>query len=96
VIVVDASTLVSATFRRGSVPGQAVRHALQTGRVAVSEPVMAEFLDVLHRPGLSRYIDPGLRAHLAEVAGGTQIGARAISPPPVPAPGEPPTPPKPD
>ena len=63
-IVVDASTLVSATFRRGSVPDLAVRHALRTGQVAVSEPVMAEFLDVLYRPGLAQYIKPELRADL--------------------------------
>ena len=63
-IVVDASTLVSATFRQGSVPDLAVRHALRTGGVAVSEPVMAEFLDVLHRPGLAKYVNPELRADL--------------------------------
>jgi putative PIN family toxin of toxin-antitoxin system len=64
VIVVDASTLVSATFRQGSVPDLAVRHALLTGRVVMSEPVMAEFLDVLYRPGLAQYIKPELRADL--------------------------------
>ncbi len=63
-IIVDASTLVSATFRRGSVPDLAVRHALRTGQVAVSEPVMAEFVDVLYRPGLAKYVKPELRADL--------------------------------
>ncbi len=63
-IVVDASTLVSATFRRGSVPDLAVRHALRTGRIAMSDPVMTEFLDVLYRPRLARYINPELRADL--------------------------------
>lgn len=64
VIVFDASTLVSAAFRRGSVPDLAVRHALRTDQIAVSGPVMAELLDVLHRPRLARFIDPTLRADL--------------------------------
>lgn len=64
VIVLDAFSLVSAAMRHGSVPDQAVRHALQTDRVAVSEPVMAELLDVLHRPRLARFLDPGQRADL--------------------------------
>ncbi len=63
-IVVDASTLVSAAFCRGSVPDLAVRRALTTDRIAVSEAVMAEFLDVLYRPRLARYINPELRADL--------------------------------
>ncbi len=63
-IVVDASTLVSATFRRGCVPDLAMRHALRIGKIAVSEAVMYEFLDVLYRPGLARYVKPELRADL--------------------------------
>lgn len=63
-IVVDASTLVSATFRRDGVPARAVRHALRADQLAVSEVVMAEWLDVLHRPGLARFLDPALRTDL--------------------------------
>jgi putative PIN family toxin of toxin-antitoxin system len=64
VIVLDATTLVSATFRRDGVPARAVRHALRSDRVAVSEAVLAELLDVLDRPRLARFIDPELRAEL--------------------------------
>jgi len=64
VIVFDASTLVSAAFRRGSVPDRAVRPAFRTDRIAVSEPVMAELLDVLYRPRLARFINPELRVDL--------------------------------
>ena len=60
----DASMLVSAAFRRGSVPDRAVRHAFRTDKIAVSEAMMAEPLDVLHRPRLARFIDPELRADL--------------------------------
>lgn len=63
-IVVDASTLVSATFRRDGIPARAVRHALREGQVAMSEAVIAELLDVLHRQGLARFVDPALRAEL--------------------------------
>lgn len=72
-IIFDASTLVSAAFRRGSVPDLAVRHALRTDQIAVSEPVMAEFLDVLYRPRLARFINPELRADLLG-----QIGAGGV------------------
>jgi putative PIN family toxin of toxin-antitoxin system len=64
VIVFDATTLVSATFRRDGVPARAVRHALRSDRIAVSEAVLAELLDVLDRPRLARFVDPELRAEL--------------------------------
>lgn len=63
-IVFDASSLVSAAFHRGSVPDLTVRHALRADRIAVSEPVLVELLDVLYRPRLARFIDPELRADL--------------------------------
>ena len=63
-IVLDASTLVSATFSSKGVPARAVRHALHEDQVAVSEAVMAELLDVLDRPRVARFLDPGLRAEL--------------------------------
>ena len=63
-IVLDASTLVGAAIRRGSVPDQAVRHAFETDRVAISKAMVAELVDVLHRPGLARFVDPRLREHI--------------------------------
>ena len=66
-IVFDASSLVSAAIRHGSVPSQAVRHAFQTDQIAVSEPVMAELLDVLYRPRLARFIDPEQRVDLLDL-----------------------------
>jgi putative PIN family toxin of toxin-antitoxin system len=61
VIVFDASTLVSASIGRGSVPDRAVRHAFAADRVAVSEATIAELLDVLARPRLARFINPEVR-----------------------------------
>ena len=63
-IVLDASTLVSATFSTRAVPALAVQRALREDRVAISEPVMTELLDVLHRPGVARLLQPELRAEL--------------------------------
>ncbi len=60
-IVLDASTLVGAAIRRGSVPDRAMRHAFATDRVAVSIDVVAELIDVLHRPRLARFVDPVFR-----------------------------------
>jgi uncharacterized protein len=64
VIVIDASTLVSAAFRRDGVPARAVRAALHSNRLAVSEATMAELLDVMARPRLARFVDPELRDEL--------------------------------
>lgn len=60
-IVIDASTLVSAAIARGSVPDRAMRHAFESDAVAVSEATLAELLDVFARPRLARFIDPDLR-----------------------------------
>ena len=62
--MLDASTLVSATFNRSGVPALAVEHAFATDRVAISEPVMTELLDVLHRPKVARFIRPDRRSEL--------------------------------
>lgn len=63
-IVFDASTLVSATFKRTSVPARAVRHAFRADRLAVSESVLNELVDVLARPKLTGVLDPALRSEL--------------------------------
>ncbi|MBE7157670.1 MAG: putative toxin-antitoxin system toxin component, PIN family [Rhodospirillales bacterium] len=63
-IVFDASTLVSVAVRQDSTPARALSRALRTDKVAVSEPVLAELLDVLYRPRLVRFIDPQLRIAL--------------------------------
>ena len=60
-IVFDASALVSAAIRRGSVPSRAFFHALRSDRVAVSETMLAELAGVFARPRLARFVDPGLR-----------------------------------
>ncbi len=63
-IVFDSSALVGAAIRRDGVPELALRHAFQRDRIAVSEAVMAELLDVFARPRLQRFLDPALRGEL--------------------------------
>jgi putative PIN family toxin of toxin-antitoxin system len=60
-IVFDVSALVGAAIKRDGVPEQAFRHALSHDQVAVSEPVIAELVDVFARPKLQRFLDPDLR-----------------------------------
>ena len=60
-IVLDASVLVSAAIGRGSVPDRAVRYAFARDRVAVSEPMMTELLDVFARPRLAHFLPPPQR-----------------------------------
>jgi putative PIN family toxin of toxin-antitoxin system len=73
-MVFDASTLVSATFRRDGVPAQRVRAALRLDRLAVSKATMAQLLDVLARPRLVRFLDPELRDELLG-----QLDTQAVS-----------------
>lgn len=60
-IVLDASTLVSAAIVRGSIPDRAMHHAFEADAVAVSNPTLAELVEVFARPRLVRFIDPELR-----------------------------------
>jgi len=48
------------------VPYQALRKARAVDTLAMSQPVFAELLDVLHRPRLARFMDPDLRADLLD------------------------------
>ncbi len=55
-IVGDTNALVSRLLLPASVPGQAVRKAVDNGILLVSEATMNELADVLARPKFDRYI----------------------------------------
>jgi putative PIN family toxin of toxin-antitoxin system len=55
-IVVDTNALVSRLLLPTSVPGQAVRKAVDNCILLVSEATMNELADVLARPKFDRYI----------------------------------------
>ena len=65
--VFDTSSFVSAAFRLGRLPDLALRHAFRTDDLAVSEPVLAELIDVMHRPGLACFIDPDQRSEFLDL-----------------------------
>jgi putative PIN family toxin of toxin-antitoxin system len=56
-VVFDTSTLVSAALRTGSVPYEALIHALGTGEVCASQKTLAELERVLGRKKFDRYLD---------------------------------------
>jgi putative PIN family toxin of toxin-antitoxin system len=55
-IVIDTNTLISRLLLPESVPAQAVRKAVDTGHLLVSEATMLELVQVLGRPKFDRYI----------------------------------------
>lgn len=55
-IVADTNCLLSRLLLPASVPGQAVRQAVEHGILLVSEATMNELADVLSRPKFDRYV----------------------------------------
>lgn len=55
-IVVDTNTLISRLLLPDSTPALAVRKAVDSGQLLVSEPTMLELIEVLGRPKFDRYI----------------------------------------
>lgn len=55
-IVADTNCLISRLLLPSSVPGRAVRRAVDHGILLVSEATMMELADVLARPKFDRYI----------------------------------------
>ena len=66
-IVFDASSLVGTAIGADSVPRRALHKARGQDRFALSKAVLAEVVDVLHRPRLARFIDPALRDELLDL-----------------------------
>jgi putative PIN family toxin of toxin-antitoxin system len=55
-VVADTNCLISRLLLPSSVPGKAVRQAVDHGILLVSEATMTELADVLARPKFDRYI----------------------------------------
>lgn len=55
-VVVDNNALISRLLLPASAPGRAVRKAVDTAQLLVSEPALNELADVLSRPKFDRYI----------------------------------------
>jgi uncharacterized protein len=66
-IVFDASALVSAALKAGSVPERALLRAEEVDVLALSSAVDAEIADVLSRPKFARAISPLRRQHFLAI-----------------------------
>jgi len=56
--VLDTNVLISRLLMAHSVPGRAVRHAVDTGLLLVSDATLDELADVLVRPKFDPYVTP--------------------------------------
>jgi putative PIN family toxin of toxin-antitoxin system len=53
--VFDTNALISAALLKNSINAQALTHALNIGRIAISEPVLQEFETVIFRKKFDKY-----------------------------------------
>ena len=68
-IVVDTNALVSRLLLPASVPALAVRKAIDTGALLVSESTLVEMADVLARPKFDRYVTVADRQQFLRLLG---------------------------
>jgi putative PIN family toxin of toxin-antitoxin system len=79
-IVADTNCLVSRLLLPSSVPGIAVRKAVDSGLLLVSEATMNELADVLARPKFDRYISLEDRQQFLRLVGRVAEFVRAVYP----------------
>lgn len=68
-IVVDNNALISRLLLPASVPGQAVRRAVQTGQLLISEPTLSELARVLSRRKFDPYVSVAERQQFLRLLG---------------------------
>ena len=68
-LVVDNNALISRLLLPASIPGQAVRKAVDTCQVLISEAMLEELADVLSRPKFDRYISIADRQEFIRLLG---------------------------
>jgi hypothetical protein len=66
-VVFDASTLVGALLKAGSVPERALLLARATATICISDAVEAEIRDVFSRSKFRKYLTPGRVASILAV-----------------------------
>ena len=76
-VVLDASTLVGALLKQGSVPEQALLRARSHATICLSDEVEAEIRDVFNRPKFSKYLVTGRAEQLLAIL---TIGAHHFIP----------------
>jgi len=60
-IVIDTNVFISAQLIEGSMSAQVFDKILQVGSIALSEPLLAEYLNVLYRKKLDKYLSESKR-----------------------------------
>jgi putative PIN family toxin of toxin-antitoxin system len=68
-VVVDTNALVSRLLMPGSVPGRAVRKAVDEAQLLVSEATLEELADVLARPKFDPYVSIADRQEFIRLLG---------------------------
>jgi uncharacterized protein len=68
-IVIDTNALISRLLLPSSLPGRAVRRAVDEGTILVSDATMNELVDVLARPKFDPYISLEDRQHFLRLLG---------------------------
>jgi putative PIN family toxin of toxin-antitoxin system len=68
-IVVDTNVLISRLLLPASVPGRAVRKAVEVGQLVVSETTMTELADVLGRAKFDPYLSIAERQEFIRLLG---------------------------
>jgi putative PIN family toxin of toxin-antitoxin system len=58
--------IASAAMSADGIPFAAFAKARAARQIAMSQPVFDELAEVLHRPGLARFVNPALRADLMD------------------------------
>jgi putative PIN family toxin of toxin-antitoxin system len=76
-IVFDASALVGALLKEGSVPERAFENARVEETICLSEAVEAELRDVFSRPKFKRYLSTGRGASMLALI---TLNARRVEP----------------
>jgi hypothetical protein len=77
IVVFDASSLVGAALRPGSVPETALLTAIDRGTLAVSREVVDEYRAVLRRPKFARALSAARREAILELI---EVVARRVQP----------------
>jgi uncharacterized protein len=72
-IVFDASAVVSAALKAGSVPERALLRAEEVDVLALSSAVDAEIAEVLSRPKFAQAIPPARRQRFLSILRGTAV-----------------------
>lgn len=81
IIVLDASTLVSACLKPDSVPERALLRAVtEPNRLLLSHEIEAEYQEVLLRPKFDRYVSVERRQNILDIV---VVAAEGIGFPPV-------------